>query len=151
MTDIISITLAVAALGLSILGVVYSRKAIRQSAYRNTTDLALEYDRIFLEHPSLRPYFYENQDCPSGDRRHHVQAASEMLLDILEAIWDHRHQLPSEDLPAWQEWIHGVFETSPTMRTMYEDDTDWYPTLTDLFEGAACTKPDEHSWSAARS
>ena len=34
------------------------------TTYNSATDLALQVDRVFLEHPLIRPYFYEDLPVP---------------------------------------------------------------------------------------
>jgi len=93
---------------------------------------------VFLEHPLIRPYFYEDLPVPGNNEemRHRVLAAAEFVLDVFECIWDHKAQFSKRDRVAWQEWIVGVFETSPAVRGLYRNNAGWYPTLSELVSDA---------------
>ncbi|MDV6297466.1 hypothetical protein ACWEQV_29080 [Rhodococcus aetherivorans] len=101
--------------------------------YNGATDLTLQIDRIFIEYPELRPYFYEGQSPIDQDEtlRQRVDAVSEFALDALECIWDHREKYTEMDRESWKIWINEFMASSPRMRGLYEDHTTWYPALED--------------------
>ncbi|MGW6280053.1 hypothetical protein [Kribbella sp. NPDC055071] len=109
-------------------------RTVRNMSYRSATDLMLEVDRIFIEHPSLRKYFYDQMDCPKGHKdRALVEAVAELTLDVLECIWDDRRNYSRRDLKSWDMYIGAMFEQSPAVVEAY--DPTWYPTLASWFRG----------------
>src|SRR5215207_10624185 len=94
--DWVSVIIASVALAVSGVAAGYSirisRRSLVTTTYRSATDLTLELDRVFLERPQLRPYFYEGEPTPPrGHEDHHVVlAAAEFALDVCECIWDQK-------------------------------------------------------------
>lgn len=123
----------------------HGREALQVTTYQGATELALNFDRMLIDYPFLRPYFYESEPVPAEDdgsapaeadrhRRQRVLAAAEFALDIFECIWDHRDSYNSVDHKAWRRWILDVMESSPACCEIYAeanaDPTDpWYPSL----------------------
>lgn len=135
-SDIISIV----ALALSIAAAVFSTyvaySANRQSdiiaTYNSLTSLVLEIDKIFIEYPDLRPYFYNNTPLPADMQeqdRNRTLAIAELYLDILECIWDRQPEFSKEDEASWRDWILDAFSTSPILSSHYSENRSWYPTL----------------------
>jgi hypothetical protein len=55
------------------------------SVISNSTSGLREVLSLFIEHPELRPYFYESKRPPSrGHKRTRIVTAAEILADILE-------------------------------------------------------------------
>ncbi|HEU0316965.1 MAG TPA: hypothetical protein VFR49_06525 [Solirubrobacteraceae bacterium] len=135
--------IAVAALLASLGSAVYTyalsrqaRRSLKVTTYHDATALTLQVDRMFVDHPRLRPYFYDGAPVPTGsrqpDERNRVLAAAEFLLDVLECVWDHEDEYDAQDRRAWAEWIHDTFASAPACRELYLDKRDWYPSLTKL-------------------
>lgn len=136
-----STVVAVAALLASIASAVYTyrqaRRTLKVTTYQGATDLTLQLDQVFIEHPELRPYFYESRPAPEpggGDDilRSRVLAAAEYALDIFECIWDHRDTYADTDKDSWREWIGDMLASSPVCTALYLQNVDWYPALQDL-------------------
>lgn len=132
---------AVLALIVSMAATAYSyrlgRRDLQVTTYQGATDLTLQMDRLFIEYPMLRPYFYGGEAVPAADGgdpdlRNRVLAAAEFVLDIVECIWDHRHSYAKDDREAWKKWIHDVFASSPACCELYSENVDWYPALQNL-------------------
>src|SRR6478609_1454539 len=151
-----SLVISLISLAVALTGAVMSRRALRRSSYRTAADLVIDADRILLDHPDLRPFIYPRSFHPDGtpppaehqadyDR---IMALAETYLDILEAIWDHRNEYTAADRMSWREWIHDLWESSPTVRSIYDKDPGWYPTLKSVFDWEDCSKPADHPHTA---
>jgi hypothetical protein len=135
-----------------------SRQLLQMSAStEGTTDLACKADELFLDHPGLRPYFYDRWPVPdkilsppapswppseADLARSQLLAATEYYLDLLESIWDNVEPLPDKDKGSWREWIHDMFESGPILVAYFEKNPTWYPTLQAVFQakdGYRCT------------
>jgi hypothetical protein len=92
-------------------------------AHRANNDLqlmthAMALDRLFVELPELRPYFYDGEPIPDGDpERGRVISAAELIVDLADTVASmQRHgQLDPEDEAAWaiaMEW----YGRSPAVR-----------------------------------
>lgn len=106
------------------------------TTYRSATDLTLDIDRIFVEHPTLRKYFYDGADVDDADEKTRplVEAIAELMLDCFECIWDIRATYKAVDRGSWGRYVLSMLSTSPVMREMLKERAgqDWYPALADL-------------------
>jgi hypothetical protein len=150
-TETATALIAGLALVISLTTALWSRRALVTTTYRSATDLALEIDRLFVERPYLRPFFYEKRK-PCPERAEEVKAAAELVLDVLECIWDNRPLFAPRDEESWREWIHEVFEYSWVVQELYEESPHWYPTLQDLLEWEPCSPKfrDSHRYAASK-
>jgi hypothetical protein len=124
-------------------------RTLRITTYRSATDLMLEVDRVFIGHPKLRPYFYENVACPPGHAHYNlVQAVAELELDVLECIWDGRDSYSEDDRDSWAKYIKDTVDKSPALRQMHADPAkaDWYPTLDELLTAGAHAVAPQPGW-----
>jgi hypothetical protein len=112
------------------------RHSTRITTYRSATDLTLDIDRIFVEHPDLRKYFYDNVSVIDEriNVREQVDSIAELMLDCFECIWDIRATYSPVDRGSWGQYILDMLGTSPAMKRMFDDRVtqDWYPALRDL-------------------
>src|SRR5260221_6436040 len=61
---------------------VFSRQ-LAESVTQSLTDYALEISRLFLQHPDLRPYFFEGQTIDASHPDYlRAEAVAEVILDI---------------------------------------------------------------------
>jgi hypothetical protein len=171
--SVIVAVLATVVAGVSLLIANRSFKVSRQlllmsASTEGTTDLACKADELFLDHPELRPYFYDRWPLPdeildppapapwppSPDdvARSQLLAAAEYYLDLLESIWDNVAPLPDDDRESWREWIHDMFESGPILVAYFERYHWWYPTLKGMLQAEIdadrCTAPDRHGYAA---
>ena len=99
-------------------------------------DSGLKTLSTFVEHPTLRPYFYGNKDddgmtevvpLPADPiERHRVLAAAEVLCDHWEAT-----ALSEQDLAAaqvvnsmWARYMQDVYQRSPSLQYFLRDDVE---------------------------
>lgn len=104
------------------------------TTYRSATDLTLDIDHVFVQHPALRQYFYANKDVTDADEDTQplVEAVAELVLDCCECIWDIRATYSSVDRGSWGQYVLNMLSTSPVMRDMIKVRKGWYPALDDL-------------------
>lgn len=136
----ISVVAIVIALLSAVLAWRAARRSLRVTTYSGATELTLQIDRMFLEHPEIRPFFYDPRrplaEASLGRDRSRVEAAAEYILDILECIWDHRHEYDDDDREAWKLYILemiGKPGSGCVLRAKYEEWSadGWYPALDD--------------------
>lgn len=74
-------------IGLLIRQNTIAARAARASVYQNIPTQMIEIVRFFVDHPELRPYFYDNkeilEDHPDFNR---VMAVAEMLVDFMDGV-----------------------------------------------------------------
>jgi hypothetical protein len=90
----------------------------------------LALDRVFLDHPELRPYFYEGKDLDKSDPLLYaqVEAVAEMHLDVFDYNLNYRLLFPKEyHFPEGHEsFIREMLAQSPIMRRALEKRAAWY-------------------------
>ncbi|MER6959546.1 hypothetical protein [Streptomyces sp. NPDC000618] len=91
-------------------------------------------DRVMLQYPGLRAYFYEQKRCPRrGRERERVLILAGMYADVLEGgLMATRRVRASESHEDWLSYSRFILVHSPTMRSFVQDHPDWWPNLTKL-------------------
>jgi hypothetical protein len=95
--------------------------------------------RIFLDHPELRPYFFEGRDLAESDPLYpKVEAVADMHLDVFAYNLDYRLVFPDdcrrpED---YKRYIGSRLALSPVMQRRLEKNAAWFsPYLQQLDAG----------------
>ncbi|MEU2614529.1 hypothetical protein ABZ570_23540 [Micromonospora sp. NPDC007271] len=88
---------------------------------------------MFIDHPDIRPYFYDGKQLTAADRnRQKVQAVAELTLDAFEWIWYRRKRLNAEGELGWEAYILDTLASSQPLREHYLSRARWYPGITRL-------------------
>lgn len=111
---------------------------MKSSMFEIMNSQTLEMDKIFLERPHLRPYFYGGED-PSKIQdekiRDEVMIVAEYQLDFFDLVMTQLDYIPQDEDSAgdranWKKYISDSFATSPALCNRIGDDPEWYmPTL----------------------
>lgn len=113
--------------------------------YQRLFDLQLGFDRIFIERPELRPYFYDNRPLPRRRKlRNTVLSVAELMLDVADVVGNQRKhgQLLEADYEWWAFAFRAYFASSPAIRVLWREWQHLYPPEThDLFAADATTRP----------
>jgi hypothetical protein len=133
-----AIGLAISALGFTAV-IVSIRTAQEQMSYTAAQARILTRDRslsnvltlhrVFLDHPELRPYFFENKDLEETDPLYpQVEAVADMHLDAFAYNLDYRLVLPDDYRRAedYKLYIRSRLALSPVMRRRLEKKADWF-------------------------
>jgi hypothetical protein len=126
----------------------YSAASLQSTAYKAITDQVLEADRLFIEHPKLRPYFYSGveigKDNPDYDV---VEAMAEYQLDFFDSV---QHQLKYRrevfgdiKLETWQRYFDDTFSNSPILCKRLNETATWYEPQAVTRQQAVCLKASE--------
>lgn len=143
MSNILSIVNIIALIGTLVFAIVqnviilrqliYLRKQITvesasstSGAYLNMCLLCEQITDVFLAHPEIKKYFYENVDIDIADTNYSlVETAAEKILDVLEQMLWQRNNFPqiygkkadeiSFEYLSWDEYIFYLFENSPIL------------------------------------
>jgi hypothetical protein len=104
-------------------------KQNRLSALLGSLTYTLDLDRVLLQNPEFRPYFYDGKDI---DEKHpdfaKVSLIAETHLDVFEYALKAKERFPSEH-PFPDEtdvWIKDMLKTSPVMRRYASSKKGWY-------------------------
>ena len=73
--------------------------------------------KMFVEHPDLRPYFYDSIVMPvQALEISKVLAACEVMGDHWENILLSKKSLDEETLGVWKNYMVGIYSTSPSLQ-----------------------------------
>jgi hypothetical protein len=89
----------------------------------------LELHRVFLNHPELRPYFFEGKDIKETDPLYpKVEAVADMHLDAFAYNLDYRLVFPDgwRTAEGYKDYIRSRLALSPVMRRRLEQKPDWF-------------------------
>jgi hypothetical protein len=109
---------------------ILSWSALWASYNEAATKLVLDIDRLFVEHPELRPYLLDGGS--SGEDvvfTHRADAVVELIADCLEGIWDNRDLYGKDDRESWRRYIMDLRSTMPQLDSFIDDNSKWYPSL----------------------
>jgi hypothetical protein len=91
------------------------------------TVLAL--DKLFLDYPEIRPYFYEGKDLDEAHPLYpKVEAAAEMHLDVFDYNISFRKSFPQQyhHPEASECYIRDMLAKSPVMRRRLTKKAEWF-------------------------
>jgi hypothetical protein len=101
----------------------------------------LALDRLFIDSPELRPYFYEEAPLPLEEpARSRVLATGELIVDLADSVASMvRHgQLSPEATNAWAAALGGWGRSPAVQEILALDQTAgaWHQNTVDLLRGA---------------
>ncbi|HEY0727315.1 MAG TPA: hypothetical protein VGD38_04540 [Pyrinomonadaceae bacterium] len=125
-----------------------SSKAAIGDAYANIGTFTLDLDKVFIEKPKLRPYFYQGWDISEDHEDYHaVMGIAEMQLDFFDATLTQLEIRPREnDLEMaaeeklWEKYFSKSFAKSRVLCKRYADDEDWYRENLKKYASEPCKK-----------
>lgn len=105
---------------------------MQASMYATIAAHTMEMDRIFVDRPELRPYFYSNKPIDEADKVYdQVMAVAEHELDLFDSIYTQLGYIPDdedkdEDRETWRRYFAASFAKSPALCKRYYANKDWY-------------------------
>lgn len=110
-----------------------TNRAVEAQTWQAITQQGYDISRIFVEHPNLRPYFYDGITIDRNATDFHaVMAICEMYLDFIDSMQDeHVFALPGmtengENRALWNKYFKDIFASSPAIRAYAEEKKLWY-------------------------
>ena len=95
-------------------------------------------NRLFVDRPELKKYFYESAPLSKGDADHdRAMCIAEMIVDFMDNVLTQAPLLEGELSDAWRGYFEWVYQSSPIVRGYWDRHSDWYAAgLHDLFAQA---------------
>lgn len=91
--------------------------AIENQTTAQVYEVGIEILKLFVDTPTLRPYFYSNQHSPIEEpERSRVFAVAEVIADHWENIVVFGTSLDEEARDAWRIYMKDVYNRSPVLR-----------------------------------
>ena len=111
----------------------HSHESLQSAAYQAIANHEMEVDRLFIENPRLRPYFFASQEISKISPDYSVaESIADYELDFFDSAQTqlkYLKSLPDVDMQAWQAYFDDSFTNSPilcqrliTLATWYEKD-----------------------------
>jgi len=102
--------------------------ALRNNVQQSMTKLTVDLDRLFVDHPDLRPYF---NDAVNPYGQTNFPAASEtayLMLDVFDLAIGQAGTFKDQwtEAKGWTNWVADEFARSPFLRNQYELHPGWY-------------------------
>jgi hypothetical protein len=116
------------------IGVWFAKKQLalqaknsRFEVYDSLTRLMMDTDRVFIEHPTMRKYFY-SQVAPPTDpvELAQAQAIAELLADFMEHVADHIDDIDDTAWVQWEAYFLELKKNSEVLRTFIGENREWY-------------------------
>ena len=110
---------------------VFSRQ-LMESVTQSLTDYSLEISRLFLQHPDLRPYFFEGQTIDASHPDYlRAEAVAEVILDIFWTMGSQVQRIQGARLnrnagAQWEIYVGDCFAASPILTSFLTKRKDWY-------------------------
>lgn len=110
-----------------ILQIRWMARSTRSGVYQTVVDQMMSIDRLFVDRPELRPYFYGNEPppCEVLDRER-VTAATELFIDFMDNVTTQAPHMPEYLSGPYALYFRTIAATSPSIREFWRAHRDWY-------------------------
>jgi hypothetical protein len=103
-------------------------RSLRTESYQHIVTSQIEIDKLFLVHPELRPFLYEDVELPDPETElgRKARVIIDIALNVIDSTHQQRHLIPKEMLPSW---LHYASETTnrPAVKQFLKENPYWYP------------------------
>jgi hypothetical protein len=106
----------------------HGARATLASVYQAMNDNMLQINRLFVDRPRLRPYFYGKQELTdeSPEERESVEATAELFINFMDNVLTQMPLLPSNLAEPWRTYFSSVLTSSPVLCDFWTRRRDWY-------------------------
>jgi hypothetical protein len=96
--------------------------------YHNLYLMWFTVDRVFIEHPEMRPYFYDRAEISAApaDIRLRLDAVSHMIFDCFDDVYHHLEHLPQSTSQAWSVFMKDLYKHTPYLKDFLQKNEQWY-------------------------
>ena len=103
-------------------------RATLASVYQAMNDNMLQINRLFIDRPSLRPYFYGEQELAdeSPEERERIVATAELFINFTDNVLTQMPLLPSNLAQPWRSYFASVTTQSPVLRDFWKQRRETY-------------------------
>lgn len=108
-----------------------SALSLENSVYQTITTQEMEFDRLFVENPKLRPYFFSGLEIKEGDPDYaKAESIADYELDFFDSAKGRLRLLErvgyDANMTAWDRYIDDSFANSPILCKRLERLGAWY-------------------------
>lgn len=136
-TEMSNLLLAIGAIAspiVSVIGFVFifqqinqTNKSLKTQTHSSIYKLVFDVNCIFIDHPELRPYFFESLTIKQGHNDYNkVMNASELLLDFFEYVIVEQAHMDEKIVTGWKVYMKKMFRKSPSLKLFLDENKDQY-------------------------
>lgn len=140
--DVIQAIVAVVGFGAVIWQIRRLKRTVQGETHGKLYTHYLEVNKLFLERPHLRPYFYEGNVLNEPDDnqprlRQELDIMCEVVLGLLEHAVLQKINLPNDSWKnCWMTYVRDRYHKSPELTRFFDANRKWYAkALCDLIDG----------------
>jgi len=93
-----------------------AKRGIKSSTYQNVAQGMIDIDKIFIEKPELKPYFYSKKASAQGELIYpRLLSAAEMFLDFFDNVYHQKSCMPIETFDGYTAFMRDIYKCSPVL------------------------------------
>jgi hypothetical protein len=106
----------------------HAARATLASVYQAMNDNMLQINRLFIDRPLLRPYFYGEQELTdeSPEERERIEATAELFTNFIDNVLTQMPLLPGNLAEPWRAYFRSITTSSPVLRESWKRRRAWY-------------------------
>ncbi|MEW2074055.1 hypothetical protein AB0941_10505 [Streptomyces sp. NPDC013433] len=124
---VVASTAAVVGLAAVIVQLRHLAEGMRSSARRATYDIGVQIKLVLIEHPHLRPFFFDDApvppDHPDASR---IASLAELYCIYFQEFVEQSHNLSPGNQAAWRSLVRSMYRSSPPIRRQLDLRLSWY-------------------------
>jgi hypothetical protein len=111
-------------------------KGLRSAARGATYDIGVQIKLILIEHPHLRPYFFDDMPVPpEHPEAGRIASLAELYCIYFQELVGQSGNVSRKNRAAWESLVKSMYDTSPPIRDQFGRRLTWYSAeLRDLVE-----------------
>jgi hypothetical protein len=103
------------------------RRALETQTCWQMYETSISILTVFVEHPEIRPYFYDNRPAPTQEPlRSRVLATAELMADHMESVVLSQEAVEANTRSVWVRYMQGIYRRSPVLRTFLAPENEGY-------------------------
>jgi hypothetical protein len=111
--------------------------------YQYVPFLMFEIDRLFIEKPELKPYFYGQKPLTVDDPDYNrVMSTAELFVDFMDYVTEVEPALPEYPWDTLKCYFRDLLRTSPALQQYWQKHDQWYPDTVTRILGHPCPRSD---------
>jgi hypothetical protein len=108
-------------------------RAMEAQVWHSITQRGNDISLVFVQHPHLRPYFYDSKSIEKGDPNFDaVMSVAELYLDYIDSMLEDfvfsldGMEESGEFRTLWDAYFRDMFSSSPALRAYAVEKRHWY-------------------------
>ncbi|HEY2530521.1 MAG TPA: hypothetical protein VGJ20_21755 [Xanthobacteraceae bacterium] len=105
----------------------YAHHTAMSQVYQSTANSFATVQMYFVDHPELRPYFYDGKRLDASDPEYvRVTAVAEFWLHAVHNLTIHRRYMGEYPWYVWEGSLRDVYNESPILQHFLREHPHWY-------------------------